>query len=202
MTIDIHNHAESSSRRRTALPGVFRISLPNYRDGRGSFSPAWVREDFLAEGLDSELAQINLATNPTAGTLRGLHFQAAPFAEVKVVQVLSGAIFDVVVDLRPASPTFQRTIYVRLDAQTREALYLPKGVAHGYQTLLPDTTVLYTVSTRYAPDHERGVSWRDPALAIPWPLVPSVMSGRDLALPFLRELNELPDAEPLQMNLA
>lgn len=193
MTLNIRSDPDRLLRRGTALPGVFRISLPNHRDLRGCFSPAWVREDLLAQGLEADLAQINLATNPTVGTLRGLHFQAAPFAEVKIVQVLAGAIFDAVVDMRPASPTRGRAIWVRLDAETREALYLPVGVAHGYQTLMPDTTVLYTVSAPYAPDHQRGVHWSDPEIAIPWPLAPTLISEKDRALPFLRDLVELPD---------
>ena len=176
----------------TDIPGVRRLKLNAYADPRGVFSPAWVRADLLAAGLDAEVAQINLVTNPAAGTLRGLHFQAAPHSEVKILQVLSGAIFDVVVDLRQESPSFQAAIGVFLDAENREALYLPKGVAHGYQTLLPDTTVLYMVSSPYAPAHQGGVRWDDSALAIPWPLQPTLMSERDMGLPLLFQIDSYP----------
>jgi dTDP-4-dehydrorhamnose 3,5-epimerase len=140
------------------------------------------------------LAQINLVSNPTPGTLRGLHFQCRPHSEVKIIQVVSGAVFDVVVDLRQDSPTFKRAIWFRLDASAGEALYLPKGVAHGYQTLEPDTLVLYSVSSAYAPGSQGGVLWSDPTLGVPWPLKPSLISERDMALPLLREVTELPGA--------
>ncbi|HEX5008349.1 MAG TPA: dTDP-4-dehydrorhamnose 3,5-epimerase family protein [Hyphomonadaceae bacterium] len=180
-----------SSDDRVGIPGAHCLVLPSYADPRGSFSPAWIRSALLAHGLDGEIAQVNLATNPAAGTLRGLHFQKAPFAEVKIVQVISGAIFDVVVDLRRDSPTFRTAFGLRLDAATRKALYLPKGTAHGYQTLVPDTTVLYTVSSAYAPDHQGGILWNDPGLAIPWPMTPTLMSERDLALPLLQDILEV-----------
>jgi dTDP-4-dehydrorhamnose 3,5-epimerase len=180
------------------VPGIHRLLLPDYRDERGSFSPAWIRDDLLGRGLDVEVAQINLATNPVRGTLRGLHFQTAPFTEVKIIQVLSGALFDVIVDLRPASPAFGRSMWVRLDAEHREALYLPKGVAHGYQTLEPDTMLLYTVSSAYAPQHQGGVLWSDPALAIPWPLTPAFISGRDRDLPLMQDVRELPESSLCQ----
>jgi dTDP-4-dehydrorhamnose 3,5-epimerase len=179
-----------------SVPGVVRIPLPSHRDARGAFSPAWVREDLLARGLDTEVAQVNLATNPAAGTLRGLHFQTAPFTEVKIVQVVRGAIFDVIVDLRRGSPSFRQAMWVLLDDDTREALYLPRGVAHGYQTLVEDTIVLYTVSARYSASHTRGLHFSDPALQIPWPLEPSIISDRDLALPTLDLIGELPDLGP------
>jgi len=173
------------------IPGVHCLELPNYADARGSFSPAWVYSDLVALGLDANLAQVNLATNPTAGTLRGLHFQRAPFGEVKIVQVLSGAIFDVVVDLRADAPTFGTTFGLRLDAASRLALYLPVGTAHGYQTLVPDTTVLYSVSAPFAPDHQAGILWSDPALGISWPLEPTLISERDRALPLLKDALDL-----------
>jgi dTDP-4-dehydrorhamnose 3,5-epimerase len=167
------------------IPGAYLLGLPSFPDERGAFSPAWIKSDLEAHGLCSEVAQVNLATNPVAGTLRGLHFQLEPFSEVKIVQVISGAIFDVVVDLRPESPTFQKAEGVRLDATNRTALYLPRGTAHGYQTLLPDSTVLYTVSAPFAPDCQAGILWSDPTLGIPWPQTPTLISPRDLKLPLM-----------------
>jgi dTDP-4-dehydrorhamnose 3,5-epimerase len=193
MTVQSHPPLTAIDEPLAAIPGVVRIPLPDYRDSRGSFSPVFVRQDLLARGLEADIAQVNLATNPVAGTLRGLHFQAAPFTEVKIVQVVAGAIFDVVVDLRRGSPAFGRAMWVRLESEQREALYLPRGVAHGYQTLAPHTTVLYTVSAPYAASHTRGVLFSDPALDIPWPLRPSIVSERDLALPALNRLEEYPD---------
>lgn len=180
-------------RQLTAFKGVYRLQLPSHRDARGVFSPVWVRADLRKLGLDTDLAQVNMATNPMAGTLRGLHYQLPPFTEVKIVQVITGAIFDVVVDLRPSSPTFRRAMGLRLDAHSRSALYLPKGMAHGYLTLAPDTTVLYTVSAAFSPEHQRGVHWSDKSLAIAWPMAPTLVSPRDQELPFLHDVTEFPE---------
>ena len=176
----------------TGMPGLYRLKLDSYSDSRGSFSPAWVQADLAAEGLDANIVQINLARNPVTGTLRGLHFQVAPWSEVKIVQVVTGAMFDVVVDLRRESPTFKQVREFRLDSDTREALYIPKGLAHGYQTLATETTVLYTVSTVYAPDHQGGIQWNDPALSIQWPLEPTFLSDKDRDLPRLGDLQLFP----------
>jgi len=180
-------------RQLTALKGVYRLQLPSHRDASGVFSPVWARADLRKLGLDTDLAQVNMANNPRAGTLRGLHYQLPPFSEVKIVQVITGAIFDVVVDLRPSSPTFRRAMGLRLDAHSRSALYLPKGMAHGYQTLVPDTTVLYTVSAAFSPAHLRGVHWSDKSLEIAWPLTPTFVSPRDQELPFLQDVTEFPE---------
>ena len=174
------------------LPGVYLMPLAEYADSRGSFSPAWVRSALESAGLDTRVEQINLARNAESGTLRGLHFQIGPYAETKIIQVLEGAIFDVLVDLRRASPTFGHRLSVRLDASNRTALYVPKGLAHGYQTLAPDTTVLYTVSAPYAPSHQGGVRWNDPQLGIEWPLEPTWISDRDRGLPLFSELPDYP----------
>ena len=174
------------------LPGVYLIPLAEYADSRGSFSPAWVRSALDTAGLDTCVEQINVARNAEIGTLRGLHFQAGAYSETKIIQVLDGAIFDVLVDLRRESPTFGQRFSVRLDAATRTALYVPKGMAHGYQTLAPDTTVLYTVSSPYAPSHQGGVKWNDAQLGIEWPLEPTWISDRDKSLPLFSELTDYP----------
>jgi dTDP-4-dehydrorhamnose 3,5-epimerase len=182
-------------RRETGMPGVYRLTLADYVDSRGTFSPAWVGADLAAADLDASIAQVNFVRNPIAGTLRGLHFQTMPWSEVKIVQVLSGAIFDVVVDLRAESSTFKQALAFRLDAHTREALYLPKGLAHGYQTLVPDTAVLYTVSAPYSPDHQGGIRWDDPELSIQWPLEPTLLSDKDRDLPWLAAVQCYPGGE-------
>jgi dTDP-4-dehydrorhamnose 3,5-epimerase len=174
------------------LQGVYLLPLAEYADSRGSFSPAWVRSTLEAAGLDTCVEQINVARNAEIGTLRGLHFQVGPCSETKIVQVLDGAIFDALVDLRRGSPTFGQRFCVRLDDATRTALYVPRGMAHGYQTLAPDTTVLYTVSSPYAPNQQGGVRWNDPQLGIEWPFEPSWISDRDKGLPFLSELTDYP----------
>src|SRR5688572_28036930 len=176
----------------SGLPGVYLIPLAEYADSRGSFSPAWVRSALDTSGLDTHVEQINLARNSESGTLRGLHFQIHPHSETKIIQVLEGAIFDVLVDLRRGSPTFGLRFSVRPDDSTRTALLVPTGMAHGYQTLAPDTTVLYTVSAPYAPSHQGGVRWNDPQLGIDSLLEPTWISERDRRLPLFSELTDYP----------
>ncbi|HWB17724.1 MAG TPA: dTDP-4-dehydrorhamnose 3,5-epimerase [Vicinamibacterales bacterium] len=165
-----------------ALPGVWAIDDDVFTDERGAFACLWASEALAARGLDSSLTQCNWSTNDRKGTIRGLHYQAPPFAQVKIVRAIRGAVFDVAVDLRPDSPTFMRWIGMELSERSARALYLPRGVAHGYQALTNDAAVLYFVSTGYAPDHQRGVRWNDPAFAIAWPLgAPTVINARDAA---------------------
>ena len=128
----------------TKLPGVFLIESDTFADDRGSFSRAWMPQEFAARGLDTRLAQCSMAFNHKRGTIRGLHYQAAPMDEVKVVRVTRGAVFDVAVDLRPGSPTFRQWVGAELSADNRRALYIPVGLAHGYQTLEDDTELLYS----------------------------------------------------------
>jgi dTDP-4-dehydrorhamnose 3,5-epimerase len=173
----------------TAIPGVLIIDSDVFRDERGTFVRAWMPEEFRARGLDTRIAQCSLASNRRQGTIRGLHYQTAPFEEVKLIRAVRGSVFDVAVDLRPTSPTYGRWTGVTLSADNRRMLYIPRGVAHGYQTQTDDTEVFYFVSTPYAPDHQRGLRWNDPTLAIDWPLgPPTVVSSRDAAFPdFTRE---------------
>ena len=168
----------------TKLAGMFVIENDLYPDERGSFEAAWLREALAAKSLDAEIAQVSIATNRRRGTLRGLHFQAPPFQEAKIVRVIRGAAWDVAVDLRPGSPTYRQWCCFELSAESRRMVYIPRGFAHGYQTLADDTDVLYFVSAPYVRDHQRGIRWDDPALAITWPIrPPTVLSERDSTLP-------------------
>jgi dTDP-4-dehydrorhamnose 3,5-epimerase len=164
----------------TRIPGVVVIEPDVFRDERGFFTPIWMSGTFEARGLGGELSQSSIASNRKRGTIRGLHYQAAPAAQIKWVRVIRGAVFDVAVDLRTDSPTFRQWIGVELSAENGRMLYIPKGLAHGYQTLADDAEVLYLASSPYSPSHERGVRWNDPAFGIEWPLgQPSCINARD-----------------------
>ena len=168
----------------TKLPGVVIIDYDVFADDRGYFAITWAEKDFAARGLDTRIVQSNVSANKTRGTIRGLHFQAEPFAEVKIVRTTRGAIFDVAVDLRPDSPTFRQWVGVELSATNHRQLYLPPGCAHGYQTLTEDAEIVYFVSAPYSPPHQRGVRWNDPAFGIKGPLgAPAVIHPRDAGYP-------------------
>lgn len=169
--------------RQTTLPGVLVIDLDLHEDARGSFARTFCEQEFLRAGLSFKPAQINLSQNPRASTLRGMHFQADPHGEIKVVQCVRGRIFDVAVDLRAASPGYQRWFGIELAPGLRRMLYIPQGCAHGFLTLEDDSDVLYLVGHAYEPSAQRGVRWNDPAFAIAWPAQPLVMSARDEACP-------------------
>ena len=169
----------------TDLPGVTIIEAQPSADERGFFARVFCREEFARFGLAFEPVQANLSGNRLRGTLRGLHYQAAPFEEDKLVMVRRGAIFDVAVDLRPSSPAFGCHHAEELSADNCRALFVPKGCAHGYQTLTDEAEVFYLVSAAYQPGAERGLKWDDPALAIPWPQVPpTVISAKDASWPY------------------
>jgi dTDP-4-dehydrorhamnose 3,5-epimerase len=151
-----------------------------FEDERGLFARAWMPDEFAAHGLETRIAQASLALTRRKGTIRGMHFQAAPFEEAKVVRAVRGGIFDVAVDLRPDSPTFKQWTGHELTSENRQVMYVPPGCAHGYQTLTDDAEVLYFVSAPYSPPHQRGVRWNDPAFGIGWPLgAPSSIHERD-----------------------
>jgi len=170
----------------TRIAGVWIIQSDVFPDERGEFVRAWVPDEFRAHGLVTDIAQCSLASNVKRGTIRGLHYQTAPYEEVKVVRAVKGEVFDVAVDLRPDSPTYRQWVGAELSARSRRMLYLPAGVAHGYQTLADDTEVLYLVSAPYQPDHQRGVRWNDPAIGIEWPLGrPTRINARDAGYPDL-----------------
>jgi dTDP-4-dehydrorhamnose 3,5-epimerase len=153
----------------THLEDAYVVELEPREDERGFFARAWCRDEFAEHGLSTEVAQCNVSFNRRRGTLRGLHYQIAPHAEVKLVRCTQGAIYDVIVDLRPGSATFTQWLGVELTAGNRTMLYVPEGFAHGYQTLEDDTETFYQVSASYAPHAERGVRWDDPAFGIEWP---------------------------------
>jgi len=167
----------------TALSGAYIIELEKLEDDRGFFARSWCRREFLAHGLDPNVAQCSTSFNKKKGTLRGLHFQVPPFAETKIVRCTRGSMYDVIVDLRPDSPTFTRHFGVILTSENRKMVYVPIGFAHGFQTLEDDTEVFYQISEFYAPDHSRGVRWDDPAFGIPWPHDERTIADRDRAYP-------------------
>jgi dTDP-4-dehydrorhamnose 3,5-epimerase len=167
----------------TRIPGVFQIDIERKEDQRGFFARTWSRAEFAERGLRSEFVQCSVSYNAKLGTLRGMHYQEAPRAEAKVVTCLRGAIFDVALDLRPASPTFCGWTAIELGGDTLRMLYIPEGCAHGFLTLTPETLVHYQISVEYSPEHSRGVRYSDPAFNIEWPFEPSVLSERDCAYP-------------------
>jgi dTDP-4-dehydrorhamnose 3,5-epimerase len=170
----------------TAIPGVMLVDPDVFEDERGAWILAWKPSEFAARGLDTGIAQASSAVTRERGSIRGMHYQAAPFEEAKVIRVTRGAIFDVAVDLRSDSPTFLKWVGAELSAANRRIMYVPKGVAHGYQTLEDDTEVFYFVSAEYSPPHQRGVRWDDPALGITWPLgTPTRINPRDATYPSL-----------------
>ncbi len=163
----------------TGLSGAYVIELDAYRDERGFFARAFCQRTFAERGLESVMVQGNLSFNLEAGTLRGMHYQVAPAEEAKLVRCTRGAIFDVIIDLRPSSPTYLRHVGVELSADNRRALYVPPLFAHGFQTLEDDAEVSYLVSAFHDPSAERGVRYDDPTFAISWPLPVAVTSAKD-----------------------
>jgi len=175
---------------KTAIPDVLLIATRWFEDERGSFSEVYSRHDWVEAGITEDWQQDNHARSRLAGTVRGLHFQRPPMAQAKLIRVVTGAIWDVVLDIRHGSPWFGRWVGVELSAATRTQLYVPAGFAHGYCTLEPETEILYKVDAPYAPEAEGGIAWDDPALAISWPLPPGgeVIAERDRHLPPLAVL--------------
>jgi dTDP-4-dehydrorhamnose 3,5-epimerase len=167
------------------LAGAYTIEMDRLEDERGFFARSHSAEEFAARGLPAAMPQSSVSFNARRGTLRGLHYQAEPHAEDKLVRCTAGAIYDVIVDLRPDSPTARRWFGVELSAANHRSLFVPKGLAHGFMTLRDDTEVLYMISVPYAPGFERGLRWNDPAIGISWPTAPSVVSARDAAYPLL-----------------
>ena len=172
----------------TAISGVFEIGIQPIRDERGFFSRAWCRSEFEQHGLESTLVQCNISFNTRKGTLRGLHFQAEPFAETKLVRCTQGAIYDVILDLRPQSNTFKTWVAVTLTAENRNMVYIPKGCAHGFLTMQDETEVFYQMSEVYNAECARGVRWNDPAFGIAWPDRVEVISDRDRNYPDFKSM--------------
>jgi len=167
----------------TRLADARLIELEPRTDERGFFARTWCRRELAEQGLDTEIAQESLSYNQRAGTLRGLHFQKPPHEETKIVRCVRGAIFDVIVDLRPDSPTFKQWQGFELSAGNHRALYIPKGFAHGFQSLVDQTEVLYQISAFYVPEASAGYRYNDPAFGISWPLPLGTASERDLNWP-------------------
>ena len=163
----------------TAIPGAFLISLNRSEDERGFFARTFCRSEFAEHGLNPDLEQCSISFNKQKGTLRGMHFQKSPYEETKVVRCTMGALFDVIIDLRPDSPTVKQWLSFELNAENRSMLYIPRGLAHGFLTLEDNTEVLYQMSDRYVPESAAGVRWNDRAFGIQWPDTPQVISVKD-----------------------
>jgi dTDP-4-dehydrorhamnose 3,5-epimerase len=174
----------------TALSGACLIELERIADERGWFARTWSPQELAAQGLEPRLAQCSASFNHRRGTVRGLHYQAPPCAEVKLVRCVRGAIFDVAADLRPGSPTFLRWVGVELTPENGRMLYIPRGFAHGFMTLADATEVAYQMSDAYSPEHARGIRWSDPLLKVEWPGPVEVIAPRD---------RDYPDAKPSQL---
>ena len=167
----------------TRLKGAFVLDLERREDERGFFARSWCREEFEAHGLNPALAQCNVSFNRRKGTLRGMHYQAEPFGEAKLVRCTAGSLYDVIIDLRPGSPTFKQHVGELLSADNHRMMYVPEGFAHGFQTLEDDTEVFYQMSQFYSPAHARGVRYDDPAFGIEWKIAAPFMADRDRSYP-------------------
>lgn len=165
------------------LEGVYTIELELLQDDRGFFARSFCQKEFAKHGLEPRFVQCNTSWNEKKGTLRGMHYQVEPHSEVKLVRCTRGAICDVIIDLRPDSPTRCEWIAVELTVENRKMLYVPEGFAHGYQTLEDDTETFYQVSAFYTPGAERGIRWNDPHFGIEWPLSDPILSQKDRAHP-------------------
>jgi dTDP-4-dehydrorhamnose 3,5-epimerase len=164
---------------KTALEGAFIIEPERIPDERGFFARSWCQQEFREHGLEENILQCNVSYNKKKGTLRGMHYQEAPFAETKLVRCTRGALYDVIIDLRPSSKTFLKWIGKKLTPDNLKMLYVPKGFAHGFQTLEDDTEAFYQMSEVYAPDYSRGVRWDDPLFGIVWPEAERTISSKD-----------------------
>ena len=172
----------------TPMPvtGAYRVDFPVSSDDRGTFRRLYCRDTFDHAGVSFPIAQVSLSSNRCAGTLRGLHYQMTPHSEQKLIRCIRGRAFDVLVDLRPGSPTYGRSAWTELDGESDsgpEAVYVPEGVAHGFLTLTDRTDLLYLISRPYEPTAAAGIRWNDPGIEVPWPSVPRVMSERDATFP-------------------
>ncbi len=167
----------------TSLKGAFILELEKREDERGFFARSWCQKEFEAHGLNPRTVQCNVSFNKRKGTLRGMHYQVAPFEEAKLVRCTRGAIYDVIIDLRPGSPTFRRHVSDVLSQDNHRMLYVPEGVAHGFQTLEDNTEVFYQMSEFYSPQHARGVRYDDAAFGIQWKLASPIVNDRDRNYP-------------------
>lgn len=171
----------------TKLPGVLLLEPKAHGDHRGFFMESYNREQLVQLGIHCEFVQDNHSLSVEAGILRGLHYQLAPKAQTKLVRVLSGAVYDVVVDIRKSSPTYGEWIGVILSAENKRQILVPQGFAHGVCTLVPHTQLMYKVDQYYSPEHDRGIQWNDPQLAIDWPMSDPILSAKDRQHPPLQQ---------------
>ena len=169
--------------RDTPIADAYVIELEKRGDDRGFFARAFCEQEFREHGLVEHFVQINNSLSAQRGTLRGMHYQLEEAAETKVIRCIRGSLFDVILDLRPESPTFRKWFGEILSAENRFTMYAPRGCAHGFMTLEDDTEAFYLVDNFYTPEQERGVRWNDPAFTIQWPMAPEVLSGKDGAHP-------------------
>ena len=176
----------------TKLKGAFIIDLELREDERGFFARSWCADEFEKLGLNPRLSQCNISFNRKSGTLRGMHYQVEPYAEAKLTRCTQGAIYDVIVDLRADSPTFKQWLAVELSAENHRALYVPEGLAHGFQTLMDDCEVFYQMSEFFHPECARGLRWDDPAFGIVWPLEDKVLAEKDRSWPYFEVEKHLP----------
>lgn len=167
----------------TKLSGAFEIHTESMNDERGFFARTWCQKEFEVHGLNPKLVQCSISFNTRKGTLRGMHYQAAPYAETKLVRCTRGGIYDVIIDLRPQSPTFKDWTFVVLTAENRHMVYIPEGCAHGFLTLADESEIFYQMSEIYKAESARGVRWDDPAFGITWPEKVQVISERDRTYP-------------------
>jgi dTDP-4-dehydrorhamnose 3,5-epimerase len=170
----------------TRLKGAYIIEPERLLDERGFFARTWCQKEFQLHGLNTNVVQCNISYNKKKGTLRGMHYQAAPCEETKLVRCTQGEMYDVIIDLRPDSTTFMNWLSVELTAYNRKMLYIPEGFAHGFVTLMDNTEVFYQMSESYSAEHARGVRWNDPAFGIQWPIEASVMAEKDRQFPDFR----------------
>jgi len=165
------------------VQGAYIIEIDKFEDERGFVAYSWTARDFLEQDLDTKFVEMIISYNARQGTLRGMHYQSAPFAQAKLVRCTKGAIYDVAIDLRPDSPTFKRWEAVELTAENHRMFYIPEGCAHGFQTLEDDTEVFYQISNVYAPEQYGGVRWDDPAFGVLWPDAERTIIARDREFP-------------------
>lgn len=170
--------------KKTPITGAYVVDIEPKGDERGFFARGFCHQEFEALGLNSKVVQANIGVSRQRGTLRGLHYQIAPYAETKLVRCTAGAVFDVIVDLRPASSSYRKWLGVELAADTRRMIYVPEGCAHGYLTLVDNTEIFYLVSQFYSAEAERGLRWNDPVFGIEWPIIQDlVISEKDRRWP-------------------
>ena len=167
----------------TKLKGAFIIELQRLEDERGFFARSWCQREFEAHGLNPRLVQCNISFNSKKGTLRGMHYQVKSFEEAKLIRCTMGSIYDVIVDLRPDSPSFRQYVGIVLTPDNRKMLYVPEGFAHGFLTLEDNTEVFYQMSEFYMPEYARGIRWNDSAFGIHWPIHAEIISERDQSYP-------------------